>query len=256
MKTTVQIPANAKPGESIEIDIPGALSEADAMPKAVVEQIVKDRLTQFAKGHVKVDDLDEAAITALVEKKGFKLAGKSQDGDVGKQVEQAKKEWAERELKPVLEQVAANKTEVETLRRSQLTSEIVASAAKAGVLPAVLAGENPAILALVQQKSPFAFDEKTRRWYVQGPNGPAFSSNPTEQKPYKSPDEAVMEWVKDPANKPFVGMTTQQGPGLQSGGMGHAGAGFISSADARNPVKYRLAKEAAAKAGVELKLTD
>src|SRR5437879_7022097 len=121
MKTTVQVE-----GKSIEVDIPGVVAEADVtakyMPKEVVEQIVRDRLSQFAQGRVKVDELDAAAITALAEKKGLKLAGSgTPTDDIAKQLTQARADWSKLELEPVLAREQASKADVQSLRRGQLT---------------------------------------------------------------------------------------------------------------------------------------
>lgn len=242
MKTTVQVE-----GKAVEVDIPGVISEADVaaryMPKDVFEAELSRRGTSIAesKGFINPKTLDEAGKRKLLDTLGLEVVTDGDSGAIGKQVETARKQWTETELAPVLTREAAGKSEIETLRRDRLTADIVASAAKAGVLPSVLAGENPAILALVQQKSRFGFDEKSRRWYVQGPNGPVFAASPTEQQPYKGVDEAVLEWVRDPVNKPFVGVTTQQGPGLQGGGAGGSAVVVLTSEQAGNKTMYDAA---------------
>lgn len=227
MKTTVQVE-----GKSVEVDIPGVVPEADVaakyMPKDVVEQIVKDRLAQFAKGHIKVDDLDDAGKKALAERLGWKLEEVDADGEpkIGKQLEQAKGEWTERELKPLQEQVKTHRGEVETLRSGKLADSIVAVAAKAGVktplLTPLVAGEDPPIVAMLQRA--FGFDEKSKRWFVKSADGFAFSADPAKNGPYKSVDEFVTDWAKLPANKDFIGVTTQGGPGIGTGG-GAGGGG-------------------------------
>lgn len=261
MKTTVQVK-----GESVEVDIPGVIAEADVSakytPNDAVTRIVQDRLAQFGKSHVSLDD-----ITAKPEVKQKVLdllgvkAGSEAAGDVGKQLEGAKKQWAETELRPVAEQLQSSKTEIEALRRDRLTDQIVAAAARVGVKAPLLnppvPGAKPAIVAMLEQA--FAFDDKTRQWYARGANTDqpfAFSAQPTGAQPYKTVEELMGDWSKTQANKEFVGSTMQGGPGLQNGGSGQGGVGFISQADARNPTKYRVAKAAADKAGVELQFSD
>jgi hypothetical protein len=228
MKTTVQV--EGKPVE-VEIDaVPTSEVSKSYMPKEVVEQIVKDRLAQFAKGHVKIDGLDEAGKLALVKSLGIEVMEVDEDGapakgNLGKQLEAAKNEWAQKELTPAVEEAKRYKAEVESLRQAKLTDAIIAAAAKAGVLPALLSGQRPPIAALVGTDA-FAFDEKTRSWYVKGENGFAISSSPTEGRPYKTADEFVAEWAKKPENKPFVGITTQGGANL-GGGSASAGDGRV-----------------------------
>lgn len=253
-------------GKTVEVEVNGIVAESDLStkytPNEAVTRIVQDRLTQFASGHVK---LDEITSKPEVKQRVLDLLGiKPQSGDgtdVGKQLERAKNEWAERELKPVTEQLASGKTEIEALRRDRLTDSIVTAAARIGVKAILLnppaPGAKPPIVAMLEQS--FGFDDKTRQWYARGANADqpfAFASQPTGAQPYKAVEESVKDWAKLPANKEFIGITTQSGPGLQGGGGSGSGAGFISSADARNPMKYRAAKEAAQKAGVELQLTD
>jgi hypothetical protein len=229
VKTTVQVE-----GKSVEIEIPGVIPETEIstkyMPKDVVEQIVKDRLAQFAKGHVKIDGLDEAGKLALVKSLGIEVVEVDEDGtpakgSLGKQLEAVKNEWVQKELTPVAEEAKRYKAEVESLRQAKLSDAIIAAGAKAGVLPALLSGPRPPIAALVGSEA-FAFDEKSRSWYVKGENGFAISSSPTEGQPYKTADEYVAEWAKRPENKPFVGITTQGGANL-GGGSASAGDGRV-----------------------------
>jgi hypothetical protein len=253
-------------GKTVEVEVNGVVAEADLstkyVPKEAVQTIVQDRLTQFAQGHVKLDDISTKP--ELKERVLSLLGIKSQSGDgsdVGKQLEGAKKQWTETELKPVIEREQAAKTEIESLRRDRLTDSIVAAAARAGVKGTLLnppfPGSKPPIVAMLEQG--FGFEDKTRQWYAKGAAADqpfAFSAKPTGSQPYKAVEEAVLDWARKPENKEFIGVTTQSGPGLGGGSVNTGGVGFISTADARDPRKYRIAKEAAQKAGVELQLTD
>lgn len=231
MKVPFQVPATAKPGDTIEFDVPGVVAEADVMPKTVVEQIVQDRLAQFAKGHVKVSGLDEAGKLALAKQLGIKVAEVDEDGkpsgNIGKQLEAAQAEWRTRELTPALETAKRYEGEVQSLRQAKLTDAIIAAAAKAGVLPPLLSGERPPIAALVGTDS-FAFDEKTRQWFVKSADGFAISSQPTANQPWRTVDEHVVEWTKKPENKPFVGVVTQGGSNLGGGSAGASTEGVIT----------------------------
>jgi hypothetical protein len=266
VKTTVQLPADVKPGATIEIDVPGVVAETEVStkytPNDAVSRIVQDRLAQFGRSHVKLED-----ITAKPEVKQqvLDLLGiKPQtgtDGDIGKQLERHTAELREREIKPLTEKLTAGQAEIETLRRDRLTDNIVAAAARVGVKATLLtppvAGAKPAIVAMLEQT--FGFDDKTRQWYVRGASADqpfAFAAQPSAAQPYKGVDEALKDWAKQPANREFIGIVTQGGPGLGGGGGPSGGVGFISTADARDPRKYRIAKDAAQKAGVELQLTD
>lgn len=220
-------------GKTVEVDVPGVVAEADVaanyMPKTVVEQIVKDRLAQFAKGHVKADELDTAAITALAEKKGLKIATSGTQGDdLSKQIAHVKGEWAKQELEPVLAREQGYKTEVDTLRRDQLTAAIKAAAArhfKDVLLNPPVAGAKPPIVTMLEPQ--FGFNEQTRSWHVKAGEGFAISSEPQKYGVYKTADEAVAEMAKNPAYKDFVRVETQAGPGMQGGGTGTGGDGRV-----------------------------
>lgn len=229
MKLSFEVPATAKPGEKIEVDVAGVVSEADVMPKSVVEQIVKDRLAQFAKGHVKVDELDAPAIQALAEKKGLRIAtaGTSTD-EIGKQIQQAETTWTEQKLKPVLEREAAQQKEVAALRRDQLTAAIRSAAArffKDALLNPPSQGAQPPIVAMIEPQ--FGFNDQTRTWHVKAGEGFAISAEPQKYGVYKTPEEAVAELAKNPAYKDFLRVETQEGPGVQGGGAGGSAAGTV-----------------------------
>jgi hypothetical protein len=219
VKTTVQIE-----GKSVEVDIPGVVPEADVaakyMPKEVVEQIVKDRLSQFAKGHVKIDELDAIAIQQIAEKKGLKLATSTND-DIGKQITQAKTQWSETELKPVIEREQAARAEVDTLRRGQLRSAIRAAGArffKDVMLTPPVAGAASPLETMLEPAH--GFNETTKTWHVKGTDGFAISSDPSKYGVYKTPEEAVAELAKNPAYKDFLRVETQSGPVLGGGSSG------------------------------------
>lgn len=220
-------------GKAVEVDVPGVVSEADVaskyMPKEVVEQIIQDRLTQFAKNHVKTDSLDVAAITALAEKKGLKLATSgTQSDDLAKQITQVKGEWTKQELEPVLAREQAFKGEVDTLRRDRLTDAIRAAAArhfKDVLLTPPVPGAKPPIVTMLEPQ--FGFNEQTRTWHVKSAEGFAISSEPQKYGVYKTPEEAVAEMAKNPAYKDFVRVETQAGPGLASGGAVSGGDGRV-----------------------------
>jgi hypothetical protein len=267
MKTSVQIPANAKPGDTVEIEVPGVVAEADLSskytPNEAITRIVQDRLTQFGRGHVKLED-----ITAKPEVKqqvmdllGIKAQG-GDGSDVGKQLEGARRQWDETVLKPVAEQAQISKTEIESLRRDRLTDSIVAAGAQAGVMATLLnppfPGAKPPLVAMLEQG--FAFEEKTRQWYARGANADqpyAFAAQPSGAQPYKAVEEAVRDWAKKPENKQFVGITTQSGPGANTGGGSSIGGGvLISHADAKNPQKWARAREEARKQGVDVQYSD
>lgn len=229
MKLAIEVPATAKPGDKVEIDVPGVIAETDAMPKSVVEQIVKDRLAQFAKGHVKVDELDAAAIQTLAEKKGLRIAtaGTSTD-EIGKQIQQAEATWQEQKLKPVLERAGVQEKEIVALRRDQLTAAIRTAAArvfKDALLNPPIAGAQPPIVAMLE--SQFGFNEQTRTWHVRAGEGFAISAEPQKYGVYKTPEEAVAEVAKNPAYKDLLRVETQEGPGVQGGGAGAGGAGVV-----------------------------
>ena len=241
MKTTVQVE-----GKSVEVDIPGVVAEADVaakyMPKEVVEQIVKDRLSQFAKGHVKPDELDAAAIQALAEKKGLKLASAGTQGDdITKQITQAKNEWAKQELEPVIAREQASKAEVQALRRGQLSAAIRVAGArvfKDVLLTPPVAGASSPLETMLEPIH--GFNEQTRSWHVKAAEGFAISSDPQKYGVYKTPEEAVAELAKNPAYRDFLRVETQGGPGLAGGGSG-SGAVVLTSEQAGNAQMYAAA---------------
>lgn len=245
MKTTVQVE-----GKSYEVDIPGVVAEADVaakyMPKEVVEQIVKDRLTQFAQGRVKVDELDAAAIQTLAEKRGLKLAGSgTPTDDIAKQLTQAKGDWAKQELEPVLAREQASKAEVQTLRRGQLTAAIRAAGArffKDVLLTPPVPGASTPLETMLEPIH--GFNETTKTWHVKSVDGFAISSDMPKYGMYKTPEEAVAELAKNPAYKDFLRVETQSGPGVQGGGSGAGGGDgriMLTPAQAQNTTIYNEA---------------
>lgn len=265
MKTSVQIPANAKPGETVEVDVPGVVAEADLStkytPNEAITRIVQDRLAQFGRGHVSLADIaaKPEVKQQVLDLLGIKAGGA--EGDIGKQLEGAKRTWAETELKPVAEQLQTSKAEVDTLRRDRLTDSIVAAAARAGVKATLLnppfAGAKAPIVAMLEQG--FGLHEQTRQWYARGASAEqpfAFAAQPSGAQPYKTVDEAVSDWAKKPENKEFIGIVTQGGPGLGGGGGSHGAGAFISHADAKNPQKWQRVREEARKQGVEVQYSD
>lgn len=268
MKTSVQIPANAKPGDTVEIDVAGVVPEADLAskytPNEAVSRIVTDRLAQFGRGHVALADITakpevKQQVLDLLGIKGTSGA----DGDIGKQLERHTAELREREVKPLNEQLTSSKTEIETLRRDRLTDLIVAAGARAGVVAPLLnppfTGAKPPLVAMLEQG--FGFDDKSRQWYARGANADqpfAFAAQQTGGNPYKAVEEAVKDWSKKPENKQFIGITTQSGPGANTGGGSSGGTGgvFISRADAKNTQKWQRAREEARKQGVEVQYSD
>jgi hypothetical protein len=243
MKLPFEVPATAKPGDKIEVDFPGVVAEADVMPKSVVEQIVKDRLSQFAKGHVKPDELDAAAIQALAEKKGLKLAGSgTQSDDIGKQITQAKQDWTKLELEPVLAREQAQKSEVATLRRDQLAAALRAAGArvfKDVLLNPPAAGAQPPIVTMLEAQ--FGFNEPSRTWHVKAADGFAISSDPQKYGVYKTPDEAIADLAKNPAYKDFLRVETQGGPGLSGGGSSGGAVVVLTSEQAGHAPTYDAA---------------
>lgn len=247
MKTTVQVE-----GKSIEVDIPGVVAEADVaakyMPKDVFEAELARRGTSIAEkqGYVNPKALDAAGKKALLEALGVKADGGAAEGELGKQIERAKATWSETELRPVIEREAALKSEIEGARKERLYDAIITAAAKAGVLPALLesaGGSKAAIVAMHEHR--FGFDEKSRQWYQRGADGSlAFASQPTADRPYKTVDEAIVDWAKLPTSKPFVGLLMQQGPGLQGGGRAAGAPGVVDRSD---PLAFGMNLEAIAK---------
>lgn len=239
-------------GKTFEVDIPGAISEADVntryMPKDVFEAELARRGTSIAEkaGFVNPKSLDAAGKKALLEALGVKSEGGSGD-ELGKQLERAKATWAETELKPVIEREGSLKAELEGARKERLYDAIVTAAAKAGVLQSLLeasGGSKAAIVAMHEHR--YAFDEKTKGWYAKGANTDqpfAFATQPTAERPYKTVSEDIADWTRLPTSKPFMGASTQQGPGFNAGGKVSVGQGTI---DGNDPLAFGRNLEAIA----------
>jgi len=241
----MKVQGTAADGKTIEVEVTGVVAEADIaakyIPKESVTQIVQDRLTQFARGHVKIEGLDEAGKRKLaIETLGLKLAGDGEaTSDIGKQITQAKSQWAKEELEPVLARETAAKGEVETLRRSQLKAAIRAAGArffKDVLLTPPVAGASSPLETMLEPAH--GFNESTRSWHVKGADGFAISSDPQKYGVYKTPEEAVAELAKNPAYKDFLRVETQDGPGLQGGGTGGEGRIVLTREQAGNAVVY------------------
>lgn len=249
-KTTVQVE-----GKDVEVEIPD---------EALAEQFVPfgkhnsemARLRNEAKGRKTADELlqDPAFKETAVAAWGLDKA-KPPTGD---ELVKARKAWEAEALPPLTEKLKKSEERISRLQQRQLEARILEEAAARGVKKAWLqrdsANGRPRIVKLLD--SEFGYSEEHDEFFQREGDGFAFAASGKYAKPYRTVAEFFDGWAADKANSEFLEDTRQRGPGLQQPGNGGGGAHQISREDAKDVRKYRAAKEAAIKAGVELQIVD
>lgn len=152
------------------------------------------------------------------------------------------------------EREALGKT-VETLT-GQLANTMIDSAASKAINDAK--GSIELLLPIVKQSTRMRRDEKTGRVFVEivdanGEVRPSPASGSTDPMTIK---ELVEELRNNPSYARAFDGTSSTGGGATGGGNGGSGNGTfrITEADARDPAKYRAARERAAKAGQKVEI--
>lgn len=262
MKVTIE-------GKDVEIDVPaGFMSEADVkqsyMPTVVFEDELKRRTASIVnkqREEIRQQLLQDDEFKAQAsETWGLKQKEAELQKTAAETVERQRKEWEKTQLEPLNQKLTKTQGQAERLLRSKLAADILSAASEAGVAKALLKpvapGQLPAIVNLVS--SAFKYDEQTDSFYVVKADGEfAWASNPTQDHRFKDVSEFLKEWATDKGNAMFVEDTRQRGAGIASTSQsGRPGNIVITKAEARDVRKYAAAKDAAAKAGVELEIAE
>lgn len=220
------------------------------------------KLRREAKGLVSPDDVleDEEFRERALGAWGIDPEGQGDAPRLTEERVQAIREEAVRKrVKPLEEERDNLRTEVEGLRRQQLTSAILTAASgvvKEGLLKSPTKGAAPPIVNMLAPY--FDYDPETGQWAVREGDGFRYSGEPSETEPYMGPEEFLASWADDEANADWVRDTRQRGPGAkddrETGGGG--GVVTISHSDAQDNSKYKAAKAKAEERGVELRIVD
>lgn len=252
-------------GKEVEIDLGDAFVPKDElatnyMPKSAFQEELTRRTSSITSNQAEKLLDDEEFRNKALDKWGVKPEPEEKKTkDLAEHVTRERTTWEQKHLKPLQTQLQERDTELSGLREKMLQSEITAAAApfvKKALLKRPTAEVPPPIVSMLQ--GVFAYDNKTKTFYVKNGDTFAFTSKPAEGgSPYKTVAEFIAEWAEDKGNSDWVEDKRQTGPGLGSTGGSRAGAPHaISRADARDPAKYRAAREAAAKVGVTLQIVD
>ncbi len=204
-------------GTEVEVPRPkGLLSQAE-IDKSYIPKATHDDL--FAKQRRKLDDMkgfknpaelldDPEFRTQAQEKWGLnpnQTAQQLQD-----QVNKAKLEVTERQLKPLQKQLETESAKVKKLLTKQLEGQIVSAAAEAGIDPLLLKAANkggtPMIVSMLRDS--FDFDPELDAHFAKGPNGFAYSTS--GETPYQTPLEFITNWANGDG-KAFVKSQRQSG---------------------------------------------
>ncbi len=262
MKINTKLPDGTP--TTIEVSDEEVQSTGLFMPTSKFQEELTRRGVSIAtkQGYVKPEDLTPEQIKELATSKGVKLVTEPDPGKTATAIEEAtarqRESWERSELTPVKTKVSELESENETLLQQQLHSQILAAAAAAGIEKTLLRAPSkhslPPIVSMLQDA--FAYDVDTKQFYVMSDDGEgfAFSDKPTEDHPYKDPDEFVNQWASDKANAKFIEVTSQRGPGLQGtvgGGRPGQGPVHLSKADSRNARVIQAAQAEAIKRGLD-----
>lgn len=178
-------------------------------------------------------------------------------------------DFKSRHVKPLEQERDQYQEEAQRLRREQLHNKIMSSAAgkvQEHLLKAPGAGQTPPVVNLLAPY--FEYDEETGQWAVKDGDSFRHSMDPDTQSPFMGIEEFVGRWVTDDDN-PFTLDKRQRGPGAGTPGSGESAGGgsgsgsagqggviTLSAEDAKDPAKYRAAREKAEEQGASLDIEE
>lgn len=253
-------------GKEIEVDLPeGYLSPAQVqeqyVPRSYMEQEIsrkaKSRYTKLVE-EAKTDPAKKAELAKLL---GIEPKQPGEDkGDFTQRLKDAQASWERDNLEPLKTKLTEQGKRVERLTRNKLEGDIIAAAAEAGVkkefLTPIAEGQPAPFVQFVMGN--FGYSDEHDDHFVRRGEEFEYAANPAGGRvPFKTVKEFITkDFVKLPYAKTYIEDQRQRGAGLGgAGGQGGQGNGvFLTREDARNPEKYRAAKAAAEKAGVEVQI--
>ncbi|NIR76777.1 MAG: hypothetical protein GWN53_17255 [Gammaproteobacteria bacterium] len=194
-----------------------------------VQEFVTDRLKRERK-RLKSELRDQVRTELLVDDAFRREAldewdiDPAHDGEGGKlddgKVQELHQTWKTEHLDPVQERAETLESEIDSLRVSQLESDLLAEAGGI-VQKSVLKRQANGRTALFNMiGGEFTYDEEDGEWRVKGENGD-YRPSPSGDRLYMTPPEFVKNvWATDDDNAPFIRDTTQGGSDYQGGSSG------------------------------------
>lgn len=201
-----------------------------------VNAIVTDRLTRDRQARLRDPEFRSQALEAwrddedfrsqAVDALGIKPGGKPS----GEEMQAAFKQWEQQHVAPLKTRLETAEGRVERLTRKDLHGQIVQHAAALGVKAAFLKppvpGAPPPVVHILE--SAFGHDPQTDGWYVKAGDGFAYSTNPTQDRPYKGVDEFLREWAQTDEAKELLEPRSRNGADYRGSS---GGARTVSLAD-------------------------
>jgi len=248
-------------GKAVDVPLPaGYLAKADVDAKYVPKGVLNDREARHRKemeafkGLRPADDLlnDPEFKDRAVKTWGLNTASGEQFQE---QLNRAKTDLFEREVKPREKKLEAANREIALLRESEVENQILQAAAALKVddrftKPAAK-GAKPLIVAMLRPL--YDFDPEHRAWFAKGPTGFAYSQQ-EGGPPYMPIMEHMSGWAAG-EGKDFLRSQRQQGAEAQADGgiPGQVGRELrLTEAQILDPVYFRKAKERADKEGLTI----
>jgi hypothetical protein len=221
-------------GKEHEVELPeGYISESDLSDKYVKKEFFENeiqRRVKTAKQKSREElQSDGEFFISLAKERGVPLTEdgtykppKDNDIDINKIKSEVEQALREREIAPRDEKINR------FLRRS-LTTDIVQAAAAAGIrknmIEPLQEGAEPPIVNML--KDYFSYDEKNDYWAVRNGEGFAYSSNPTDSRPYQGAREFIESLKKNQTWADFFEDNRQRGASYS--GKQQAGVGAVKS---------------------------
>lgn len=211
-------------GKEIEVNLPdGYLSPEDVQSQYVKKDFFEteiQRRVNSAKANAETSlSTNPDFIQKILSSKGVEIdptTGKIKGSDID--IEKVKNQFFEENVKPL-------KSKLENVRRKQLESEIISTAAQIGVkeefLKPVVQGAKPVIVQMVE--SAFGYDDEREIWAVKENDKFKYSSNPTQSNPFAGPVDLFKEMKAKAEFKGFFRETTQTGSNYSGGQSSHGG---------------------------------
>ena len=215
-------------GTEIEIPRPaGLLTPQEVADKYVPKGTHNAEMARFrtqldaVKNYRDPNELlaDESFRSQAIEKWGI-TPGKTQ-AQFQEQIERAKLELQEREIKPRETKLAKAKEQIDRLRAKDLKGQILQAAAVAKVedkyLKSPTKNGRPLIVSMLEDA--FAFDEENGEWFAKGTSGTPFAFSQSGETPYMTTSEFIQIWAQADG-KDYVRNERQGGAEAGAGGKG------------------------------------
>jgi len=175
------------------------------------------------------------------------------DEDFTERLKTERERWDKEHKVPLVEENKGLKDRVSDLLGRMKGAVIVQAAAEAGVLPGLLkAGPNGTAPIVNMTGTFFGHDDEHDMFGVLEGDKFRFAPEVTTERPHMNASEYFAEWVKDEANKAFVGERRQGGPnvgGVDGDQAGEGGTITLTRAQASDNATYMAAQKKADESG-------